>query len=408
MADYPYSYYIALDGNGLNGLEGSAGVCRLLYDPASGNYDHRITYFHGAAAGHTISLSPDSRVGFLGNVGQHVILFDPKTLQELDRVSTMRFEVTDTTIRGSTHAVWLDDERFITAIGDWLYEFQVSNLEKPERLAAHGLKLPHSLKRTASGRFLCIGSMDHPVLGEAKEVGIFDLQDGTVRTVSLPVTCWHLVAHPKAERVYAVSFRVAPQEYRDYQQWAIAFLKEYVFEIDVVAGEVARHWVASREIPCHLNSDIVISDTELIWSNAASHTVMLLDLESFSTYRLIDERPNLYELARGVRSIATQVYDSLSRGSWYTSNHHLLTALKISRFSALDSIYGAALSADQTVLFTANRGLNRITIYDYPSTAIRDRIRMPSIQSVEPKRKWHADPRLGFHHSWLVSPRADS
>ena len=31
---YPYAFHIALDGNGVNGLEGMAGVCLFLFDPA--------------------------------------------------------------------------------------------------------------------------------------------------------------------------------------------------------------------------------------------------------------------------------------------------------------------------------------------------------------------------------------
>ena len=37
-------------------------------------------------------------------------------------------------------------------------------------------------------------------------------------------------------------------------------------------------------------------------------------------------------------------------------------ALRVSRFSLLDSVYGCQLSRDQSLLFTANRGLNQISI----------------------------------------------
>ena len=35
---YPYAYHIALDGNGINGLEGMAGVCLFLFDPEDNSY----------------------------------------------------------------------------------------------------------------------------------------------------------------------------------------------------------------------------------------------------------------------------------------------------------------------------------------------------------------------------------
>jgi hypothetical protein len=54
------------------------------------------------------------------------------------------------------------------------------------------------------------------------------------------------------------------------------------------------------------------------------------------------------------------------------------------------------------LLFTANRGLNWITIYDYPAGEIRIRIPMPELQTFLPWLSPLADPRLGFHHSALI------
>jgi len=61
------------------------------------------------------------------------------------------------------------------------------------------------------------------------------------------------------------------------------------------------------------------------------------------------------------------------------------------------------LSKDQRFLFSANRGLNHITVYDYPSNTIRLRAPMPDIQEFVPSLSPMADPRLGFHHGALVS-----
>jgi hypothetical protein len=310
----------------------------------------------------------------------------------------------DTTLRGSTHLVWCDQHTFITAIGDFFYLFDVRDLSRGERLAPHNLKLPHAMKRTASGRYLCYGGMDHPRSGEAREVGIMDLHTGDVRRVELPTTCWHVVCHPTLDRFYAISFRVLPQEYVDYHEWAIAFMKEYAFEIDAATGGVLRHWTSSREIPAHINSDVTISDRELIFCTGASQTIVFIDLESFSAFRLIDERPGLGTLLRKPRSVTTQVYDALARGSFFTSNRHFLGALRVARFSLLDSLYACQLSRDQTLLFTANRGLNHITVYDYPSNTVRLRVPMPDVQEYQPWLSRVADPRLGFHHSYLLSP----
>jgi hypothetical protein len=407
MKPYPYAFHVALDGNGINGLEGMAGVCLFLYDPKGDRYAYKIKYYDGIAGGHALSVNPDNSLGFLGNAGQHLLIYNAQNLEECDRISTLRFEPADTTIRGSTHAVWLNPTQFITSIGDYLYQFDTAHLVKGERLGPHLVKLAHGMKVTASGRYLCYGSMDHPRRGEACEVGIWDLKTGKARRVELPTTCWHLVCHPTEDRFYAVSFRVLPQDYQDYHEWAMAFFKEYVFEIDAASGDVLRHWACSRETPAHINSDVTISDRELIFCNGGSQSVVLVELESLAKFRIIDERPNLVTSLRKSRQVATQAYDVLCRGSFFTSNRHILGALRVSRFSLIDSLHACQLSGDQSLLFTANRGLNHITLYDYPSTQMRLRVPMPDLQIYVSSLSRLADPRLGFHHGYLVSPSCE-
>lgn len=401
---YPYSFHVALDGSGLNGLEGRAGVCVFRYDPLDDAYAYKISYFPGVAGGHAISVNPDRNAGFLGNTGQHLLFYDPASLDEADRVSTLRFEVPDHSIKASTHVVWLDDVEFVTAIGEHLWRFDINLLHKAERIGPHQLKLPHAMKRTASGRFLVYGGMDHPDRGEAREVGVLDLQTGEVRRVELPTTCWHVAVHPSEDLFYALSFRVAPQDGYDYHEWAMSYFKEYVYEIDADTGEVVRHWSAGREVPAHINSDVTVSDTELIFCTGGSQSIVLLDLESFADFRVVDERPDLLAQARHGRAAASQVLDAFSRGSPVTNGRHFVNALRVSRGSLLDSVYACQLSADQTLLFTANRGLNSISVYDYPSLTRRLRIPMPDLHEYDHSLPPWADPRLGFHHSCLLSP----
>ncbi|MEZ5666481.1 MAG: hypothetical protein R3F55_03420 [Alphaproteobacteria bacterium] len=402
---YPLAFHIALDGNGINGLEGLAGVCLFLYDPATGNHAYKVRYYDGIAAGHAVAVNPAATVGFLGNAGQHLLFYDAGTLDEIARISTLRFEPTPTSLQGSTHVVWLSDTAFVTAIGAHLYRFELDRLESPERLGPHGVKLPHAMKRSASGRYLCYGSMDSPAegaAGEARHVGIFDLETGAVRVVPLPATCWHLAVHESADLFYCISFRVAPQDGVDWHEWGMAFLKEYAFEIDAATGQVLRHWAAGREVPAHINSDVALSSGELIFCNGASQSVVLLDRASFARFRIIDERPDFAGQLAHPREVATQLYDVFARGNFFTNSRHFLGALRVSRFTLLDSIYACQLNRAQDLLFTANRGLNHITLYDYPSTERRLRVPMPPIQEFVPWIGPQADPRLGFHHSVVV------
>lgn len=402
---YPLAFHIALDGNGLNGLEGLAGVCLFLFDPASNRYAYKIRYFDGVAAGHAVAINPAGTIGFLGNAGQHLLFYDATTLEEMQRISTLRFEPTTTSLHGSTHLVWLSDSEFITAIGEHFYRFSLDRLEHPERMAPHGVNLPHAMKLTRSGRYLCYGSMDNPAFGadaEARHVGVLDLQTGESRVVTLPATCWHVVAHEDEDIFYCASFRVAPQDYVDWQEWGMAFQKEYVFEIDAANGQILRHWSAGREIPAHINSDMALSNTELIFCNGGSQSIVLLDRATFAHYRIIDEKPDVAAQLARPREVATQVYDILVRANVLTNSRHVLGALRVSRFSLLDSIYACQLSRDQSLLFTANRGLNHITIYDYPSAEVRLRVPAPDLQTFLPWLGANADPRLGFHHSVLL------
>lgn len=387
-----------------------AGVCNFLFDPADNSYAYKIKYYDGLAGGHAVNVNRARTHGYLGTTGQHLMFYDPVTLDEIDRVSTLPYEPSDTSIRGSTHIAWLNEDEFITAVGDYFYRFNACDLSTGEKLGPHKVLLPHSMKFTTSGRYLCYGSMDNPAHregGEAKSVGVWDMETGAATRIDLPATCWHLIPHPKREVFFAVSFRVLPQDHVDYHQWAIAFFKEYAFEIDAPSKTVLRHWVCGREIPAHINSDITISDTELIFCNGGSHTIVFIDLDTFSDFRIIDERPDLRTRLHHKRTMATQVYDTMVRGSLFSSFQHMLGALRVSRFTFLDSVHACQLSRDQTLLFTANRGLNHITVYDYPSLDLRFRTTLPDIQEYVPTLSTWDDPRLGFHHSYLLSPRSN-
>ncbi|WP_198540000.1 hypothetical protein [Streptomyces sp. CT34] len=401
---YPYAFHIALDGNGLNGLEGAAGVCVFRYNPDSGEYAYRVEYYDGVAGGHALSITPDRKSGFLGNSGQQLLFYDVHSLEERERVSALRFETPDASIKSSTHMVWLDNTQGVTAIGDGFWLVDLDHPTKAERIGDHLLKLPHAMKRTASGRYLVYGGMDHPSQGEAAEVGIFDLEKRLARRIPLPTTCWHVACHPHDDVFYALSFRVHPQDGRDWHEWAMAYFKEYVYEIDAGSGQILRHWACGQNVPAHINSDVCISDRELIYCNGGSGTIVMIDLADFTSYRVIDERPRLSTQMRSARQAARQVTDAFTRGSLIPSSRHFVGALRVTRGTLIDSVYACQLSADQKLLFTANRGLNTITVYDYPANAVRLRVEMPELRAYLPDLPVWTDPRLGFHHSTLLSP----
>src|SRR6185436_8616593 len=132
-------------------------------------------------------------------------------LEEIRRFSTLRFAAPDTFYSSQTHVVWTGEREFITAIGPDLMRFRLDALEAPERLGAHGVTLPHAMKRSPSGRYLFYGAMDHDTHGYANQAGVFDLHTGTARVVRLPATVWHLGVHPTRDVFYAPTQRCSPQ-----------------------------------------------------------------------------------------------------------------------------------------------------------------------------------------------------
>ena len=125
-----FDYFIALDGNGLNGFEGFAGVARLRCDPAANRWDVDVKYFDGLAGGHALQIAPDGKLGFLGNLSQTILLFDPRTMKEVSRLSTLRFVAPKVFYSSQTHVVWTGPRRFITVLGPDFWEFDVDDLEK--------------------------------------------------------------------------------------------------------------------------------------------------------------------------------------------------------------------------------------------------------------------------------------
>src|SRR5688572_1084171 len=86
-----FDLFIALDGHGLNGFEGFGGVARLRCDPDAGRYDIAVEFFDGFSGGHATQINKAGTIGFLGNLSQTLLFYDPRTLRETKRLSTLRF-----------------------------------------------------------------------------------------------------------------------------------------------------------------------------------------------------------------------------------------------------------------------------------------------------------------------------
>ena len=170
-----FDFFITLDGNNLNGFEGLCGIARLRCDPDADRWEKEVHFFEGLAGGHATQVNPTGTLGFLGNLSQTLLFYDPRTLREVRRLSTLRFCAPDVIYSSQTHVVWLSEKSFITVLGDSFWRFDMDDLEHPVRLGEHLVKLPHALKLSPSRRYIGYGSMDHDHKGYAREIGIFDL-----------------------------------------------------------------------------------------------------------------------------------------------------------------------------------------------------------------------------------------
>lgn len=392
-----FTFYIALDGHGLNGFEGFAGIARLACDADSDRWEPEVTFFDGIAGGHAVQISPHATVGFLGNLSQQLLFFDPRTLTELARISTLQFRAPRQFYESQTHVVWLDEDRFVTAIGPELWRFSLRDLTRPEVLGAHGVTLPHAIKRTPSGRYLVYGAMDvdHTF---ASQVGIFDLQTGTARVVSLPATAWHLGMHPTRDVCYVPTQRCIPQD-GDFTEYAIAHFKNYLFEIDAEAARVTRHLAIPKDMPGALTSDVVVTEDEVIYNCCASGVLARVRLADFTHVSWINERPAPREQLRAWRAGVGNLVEILSRVNLPSATHWLVKAIRVAGGSALDGSYGLGLSPDRRFLLSAHRGLNEVIVYRYPSLEVHTRVAFPPMRAFYKHLGRFSDTRLGFHHA---------
>ena len=403
-----FDYFIALDGNGLNGFEGFAGVARLRCDPAADRYDIDVKYFDGVAGGHALQVSPDGKLAFLGNLSQTLLLFDPRTLKEVKRLSTLRFHAPEVFYSSQTHVVWKDPRHFITVLGPDFWEFDVDDLEHPTRLGPHGVTLPHALKRSPSGRYLFYGAMDHDVKGFANQAGVFDLETNTCRVVELPATVWHLNVHPTKDMFYAPTQRCAPQDGHDFNEYTIAHFKNYLFEIDGPTAKVTRHLTIPKDLPVALTSDVVVTDEHVFYNSCASGVLVRADLATFSEVHFVDERAGAMLQLRHWRTAFSNLMEGASRVHLAGNTHTLLKALRATRFNTLDGSYGLQRSPDGKFLISAHRGLNEVIVYALPELRGVRRVPFPSIQKYFPEHFGMLDdPRLGFHHTALSTATAE-
>jgi|SRR5579871_1350291 len=391
MADAAWRWYVALDGPELDGLLGACGLMR--FDWPSKQLVYR--YYDGVSAGHNPTVSPNGKTVLLGNFSQTILLIDGETLKELGRQSTMAFEQCDYRLRSNTHHLWYNDSKFVCAVGDHLYRFDLEDLANPERIGRHLLWNVHELHWSHDKRYIIMGDLG-PETSGARQVGIFDMQTGRPTVVRVPGTVWHVEAHATKPLGYAATYSFASED-DNYVEWSPSYTREYIFEIDLTTGTILRHWSSSAQFPIHLNSDLEFyqddKETKLYISSGGSHTVVEIDVNDFATARVQTVVPGFWARLFMYRQLKQNIQGAFLRRNPSTNYNYLLQTYLVTGKRFFDGIYCVRASPDGKYLVAGNRGYNYIRVMDRKTLAtVWDR-QLPKLDD---------GLHLGMHHSALV------
>ena len=296
------------------------------------------------------------------------------------------------------------------SIGEHLWKFDVNRLTKAEQVAPHGLKIPHAMKRTASGRYIVYGGMDHPTSGEASEVGVLDTGHRGGRAGS---RCRPPAGTSSATRCSTSSTRSrsgsTPPTAPTGEHWGMAWLRQYAFEIDAEDGQVLRHWAADRDLPAHINSDV----THLRLRAHLLHRWQPhrgprrpADAEPAPADRRAPRRagePAPLTAPVGADAWPTSVLArqllqqrrAARRGAAGQPRRARRRHLRLPALGRPDACSSPPTAGRTTSPSTTTRRSRSATASSCPSSRSSTRGWPP----------W-GDPRLGFHHSYLVSPDA--
>jgi hypothetical protein len=396
VSDEAFSAYFALDGLHLDGLIGSAGVLRFDW-PEKKTY---IQHYEGLSAAHNVSIAPNGQLALLGNFSQQIALLDisdPTDMRLVARQSTLYFEECAYRLRANTHHLWYPDSRhFIGAIGDHLYRFDIANLKNPENLGPHRLENAHELRWDGSRRWVLMGDLG-PERFDVRQVCVFDLEEPDpkqrARLIRVQNNIWHNCVHPTKPLGYALTYSFLTDS-EDYVSWSPAYVREYIYEIDLPSAKIVRNWSSGAEFPVHLNSDVeVTADDNLYIASGGGHSIVQIPLENFDEARVIAVEPGLFGRLLQAPKMLRNVLGGFSRKAAASSTHYYLQTLQVTHGRVADGVYATRVSPDGKYVIAGHRGYNYIAVFE--------RATMKKVyQQVLPFRRDDYSRRPHYHLGW--------
>jgi DNA-binding beta-propeller fold protein YncE len=142
-------------------------------------------------------------------------------------------------------------------------------------------------------------------------------------------------------------------------------VREYIYEIDLPTAKITRTWSSAAEFPGHLNSDVEISDDNIMYvASGGSHGVLEIPLDRFAEFRFLECIPRWTTRLFSLNDQMHTLLGAMSRKASVTSTHYMLQTLQITGWRILDGIYATRVSPDGKYIITGNRGYNTIAVYD--------------------------------------------
>lgn len=408
--DAPWSAYMALDGPHLDGLIGSAGVLRFDW-PEKKFY---INHFEGISAAHNVSIGPGGQLALLGNFSQQIVVLDianPDDIRMVRRQSTMYFQDSAYRLRSNTHHLWEPDgKHFIGAVGDSLYRFDVDDLKGPVKLGPHRLENAHELRWDSSRRYILIGDIG-PERYDVRQVCVFDLQEPDLekraRIIRVQNNVWHNCVHPTKPLGYAFTYSFITDS-EDYINWSPAYVREYIYEIDLPTAKIVRTWSSGAEFPVHLNSDVeATADDHLYIASGGGHGVVDIPLADFSESRFTLTLPSAWSRFAQLPKRGRNLLGALSRKAATSSTHYMLQTAQVTGWRVADGVYATRVSPDGKYVMVGHRGYNYIAVHERETMKkVYGRV-LPFRHDNYNRRPYYKLGRrgyhLGIHHSEIVA-----
>jgi hypothetical protein len=409
-ADAPWSAFMALDGPHLDGLIGSAGILRFDWPEKR----IQIQHFEGVSAAHNVSVSNDGKRALLGNFSQQIVLLDtsdPKEIGLVRRQSTLPFADSAYRLRANTHHLWYaDGKHFLGAVGDSIYRFHIDDLLHPEDLGPHRMENAHELRWDAGQRYILIGDIG-PERYDVRQICVFDLQEKDPekrsRVIRVQNNVWHNCVHPTKPLGYAFTYSFITDA-EDYVNWSPAYVREYIYEIDLATAKIVRHWSCGAEFPIHLNSDVeATADDHLYVASGGAHTVVDIPLADFSESRVTLTVPSVWQRFIQLPKRGRNLLGALSRKSVTTSTHYMLQTAQVTNWRMADGVYATRVSPDGKYVMVGHRGYNYIAVYERETMKKVYGKVLPFRHESYRKRPFYQlgwrGYHLGIHHSAVVA-----